>query len=45
VRGDRLLLLVDPTDKGNAKPAQLPAGTGLIYKEKSGQTRLTNQGR
>jgi hypothetical protein len=45
VRGDRLLLLVDPTDKGNVKPAQLPVGTGLIYKEKSGQTRLTNQGR
>ena len=45
VRGDRLLLLVDPTDKSGVKPATLPAGTGLIYKEKSGQTRLTNQGR
>ncbi len=45
VRGDRLLLLVDPTEKGGVKPSTLPAGTGLIYKEKSGQTRLTNQGR
>jgi tetratricopeptide (TPR) repeat protein len=45
VRGDRLLLLVDPTDKSGIKPSALPAGTGLIYKEKSGQTRLTNQGR
>ncbi|TAL12105.1 MAG: tetratricopeptide repeat protein, partial [Nitrospirae bacterium] len=45
VRGDRLLLLVDPADKNGLKPAQLPAGTGLIYKEKPGQTRLTNQGR
>jgi tetratricopeptide (TPR) repeat protein len=45
VRGDRLLLLVDPTDKSGVKPATLPVGTGLIYKEKSGQPRLTNQGR
>ena len=45
VRGERLLLLVDPADKSGLKPAQLPAGTGLIYKEKSGQPRLTNQGR
>ena len=45
VRGDRLLLLVDPTEKGSVKPSALPAGTGLIYKEKSSQTRLTNQGR
>lgn len=45
VRGDRLLLLVDPADKNGVKPAQLPAGTGLIYKEKSVQPRLTNQGR
>jgi hypothetical protein len=45
VRGERLLLLVDPTDKSGVKPATLPAGTGLIYKEKSGQPRLTNQGR
>jgi hypothetical protein len=45
VRGERLLLLVDPADKSGLKPAQLPVGTGLIYKEKSGQPRLTNQGR
>ena len=45
VRGERLLLLVDPADKSAIKPATLPAGTGLIYKEKSGQPRLTNQGR
>ncbi|MBI3809633.1 MAG: tetratricopeptide repeat protein [Nitrospirae bacterium] len=45
VRGERLLLLVDPTDKSGVKPATLPVGTGLIYKEKSGQPRLTNQGR
>lgn len=45
VRGDRLLLLVDPTEKSTVKPSPLPAGTGLIYKEKSGQARLTNQGR
>ncbi|MEK6695274.1 MAG: family 10 glycosylhydrolase, partial [Nitrospirota bacterium] len=45
VRGERLLLLVDPADKSGFKPAQLPVGTGLIYKEKSVQPRLTNQGR
>jgi len=45
VRGERLLLLVDPTDQSGVKPATLPVGTGLIYKEKSGQPRLTNQGR
>jgi tetratricopeptide (TPR) repeat protein len=45
VRGERLLLLVDPADKNGIRPATLPAGTGLIYKEKSGQPRLTNQGR
>jgi hypothetical protein len=45
VRGDKLLLVVDPADKNSVKPAQLSAGTGLIYKEKSGQPRLTNQGR
>ena len=43
--GNRLLLLVDPAEKNGFKPAALPAGTGLIYKEKSGQPRLTNQGR
>ena len=43
--GNRLLLLVDPGEKNGFKPATLPAGTGLIYKEKSGQPRLTNQGR
>ena len=45
VRGDRLLLLVDPAEKNGFKPAQLSAGTGLIYKEKSNPPRLTNQGR
>jgi tetratricopeptide (TPR) repeat protein len=45
VRGNRLLLLVDPSEKNSIKSVTLPSGTGLIYKEKSGQTRLTNQGR
>ncbi len=45
VRGDRLLLLVDPTEKNNGRLASLPSGTGLIYKEKAGAARLTNQGR
>ena len=45
VRGNRLLLLVDPSDKNSIKSVTLPSGTGLIYKEKSGQARLTNQGR
>ena len=45
VRGERLLLLVDPADKSGLKPATLPAGTGLIYKEKPVPPRLTNQGR
>ncbi len=45
VRGDRLLLLVDPSEKNSIKSIALPSGTGLIYKEKSGQARLTNQGR
>ncbi|MEK6605782.1 MAG: family 10 glycosylhydrolase [Nitrospirota bacterium] len=45
VRGERLLLLVDPADKSGFKPATLPVGTGLIYKEKSAPPRLTNQGR
>lgn len=45
VRGDRLLLLLDPAEKNRVKPSSFPAGSGLIYKEKSGQPRLTNQGR
>jgi hypothetical protein len=45
VRGDRLLLLVEPAEKNSIKSVALPSGTGLIYKEKSGQPRLTNQGR
>ncbi len=45
VHGERLLLLVDSADKNGIKPAQLPPGTGLIYKEKSAPPRLTNQGR
>lgn len=45
VRGDQLLLLVDPAEKSSIKSVALPLGTGLIYKEKSGQSRLTNQGR
>ncbi|HZC68204.1 MAG TPA: tetratricopeptide repeat protein [Nitrospirales bacterium] len=45
VRGDRLLLLVDPTEKNKGKIASLPLGTGLIYKEKSAPPRLTNQAR
>ncbi len=45
VRGDRLLLLVDPAEKNGFKSATLSAGTGLIYKEKSSPPRLTNQGR
>jgi len=45
VRGDRLLLLVDPTEKNNGRLTSLPPGTGLIYKEKAGAARLTNQGR
>jgi len=45
ISGERLLLLVDPRDKNGLKPAALPAGTGLIYKEKSDRPRLTNQGR
>jgi len=45
VRKERLLLLVDPTDKRGVTPATFPAGVGLLYKEKSGRPRLTNQGR
>ena len=45
VRGDRLLLLVDPAEKNNGRLTSLPPGTGLIYKEKAGAARLTNQGR
>jgi hypothetical protein len=45
VRGDRLLLLVDPTEKNTGKLASMPPGTGLIYKEKAGAARLTNQAR
>ncbi len=45
VRGDRLLLLVDPTEKNTGKFASMPPGTGLIYKEKAGSARLTNQAR
>ncbi|TLY36499.1 MAG: tetratricopeptide repeat protein [Nitrospirae bacterium] len=45
VRGERLVLLVDPGEKNSGKPPMLPSGTGLIYKEKAGAARLTNQGR
>ena len=45
VRGERLVLLVDPGEKNSGKPPMLPPGTGLIYKEKAGAARLTNQGR
>ena len=41
---ERLLLLVDPTDKNSVPVSALPAGSGLIYKEKPSQMRLTNQG-
>ncbi len=45
VQGDRLLLLVDPTEQNNGRPTSLPPGTGLIYKEKAGSARLTKEGR
>jgi len=45
VRGDRLVLLVDPTEKNNGRLTALPPGTGLIYKEKAGSARLTKEGR
>jgi len=45
IRGDRLLLVVDPSDKASVRGVTLPSGMGLIYREKSGQARLTNQGR
>jgi tetratricopeptide (TPR) repeat protein len=45
VRGDRLLLLVDPTEKNTGKFASMPPGAGLIYKEKAGSARLTKEGR
>jgi len=45
VRGERLVLLVDPGEKNSGLPPTLPPGTGLIYKEKAGAARLTNQGR
>ena len=41
VRGDRLLLLVDPAEKDNGKLTSMLPGTGLIYKEKAGAARLT----
>jgi hypothetical protein len=45
VRGDRLLLLVDPTERNFGRLTALPPGTGLIYKEKAGSARLTKEGR
>jgi len=45
VRGDRLVLLVDPGENKSGKPPTLPPGTGLIYKEKAGAAPLTKQGR
>jgi len=45
VRGDRLVLLVDPGENKSGKPPTLPSGTGLIYKEKAGAAPLTKQGR
>ncbi len=45
VSGERLLLVVESSEARRAKSAPLPAGTGLIYKEKSEPIGLTNQGR
>jgi tetratricopeptide (TPR) repeat protein len=45
VRGERLLLLAESPEASRAQNLTLPAGSGLIYKEKPEPIGLTNQGR
>ena len=45
VRGERLLLVMDPADQSGGTLATLPGGVGVLYKEKAMPSRLTNPGR
>lgn len=45
VSKERLLFLVESSESSRSKPSALPAGTGLIYKEKPDSADLTNRGR
>lgn len=45
LRADRMVLMVESSEANRVKSSALPAGTGLIFKEKADSTDLTIRGR